>query len=107
MEDTFKDIYFAIRVLSYFDIFNSHCLEIAANSANIQMILEAVVIIEERLIVMHMVCITIVLDLHAIYPFHATVDCNFITNHETTEISIVSSGIGRAVRINMSEVGYL
>src|SRR5436190_3883228 len=61
--------------ISYFDIANPHCFQSTSNPANIQFVLEIVVILEQGFVVVHMVRCTIVFDPDSLHSPHSWVEC--------------------------------
>ena len=61
MQDTFEHVGLAVGI-SDFDISNSHCLETASYPPDIESMFEGMIIQEERFIMMHMMCCTIVFN---------------------------------------------
>jgi hypothetical protein len=61
VENTVEYVGLAVGITD-FDISNSHCLETASDPPNVESMFEGMIIQEERFIMMHMVCCTIVLN---------------------------------------------
>src|SRR5271170_1254311 len=66
--------------------------------------LETVVVGEERLVMMHMMCCTTVFDPNAFYFSNMTVDCRFAAVCETTEYRIVGGGAAISICICISQI---
>src|SRR5271170_7487968 len=66
--------------------------------------LETVVVGEERLVMMHMMCCTAVFDPNSFYFSNTTVDCRFAAVCETTEYRVVGGGAAISICICISQI---
>ena len=89
--------------ISYLNIANSHCFQSTSNPANIQFVLEIVVILEQGFVVVHMVRCTIVFDPDSLHSPHSWVECCLEAECEAAEDRVVR-GNGVIVVIGISEI---
>src|SRR5436190_2611017 len=89
--------------ISYFDIANPHCFQSTSNPANIQFVLEIVVISEQGFVMVHMVRCTIVFDPDSLHSPHSWVECCLEAECEAAEDRVVR-GNGVIVVIGISEI---
>src|SRR5437762_1409330 len=91
MEDAIEGARYAVGILD-FHIANTHCLQATSNPADVQPVLETVIIRKESFIVMHMVCGTIVLNPNSLDSPNSPVEGRFKTKRESAKDCIVRGG---------------
>ena len=91
MENFFERPNIALVVRNW-DCANSHCHQALTDTSNIESVFEAMVILEHRLVVMHMLSSTTVLDPYSLRALEVVVDGCIITICQTAE----NGAVGRS-----------
>src|SRR5579859_4000446 len=99
MENAFEDAYVAVWIRDR-NVSDSDGQNAATNAANIQSVFELVVVSEDELVVVHMMCCPAVLDPYAVYLSNTYVDGCFAAIRESTKNRVVRGGDGAVISIS-------